>query len=73
MRLPWRRNLPVSRELAEARRRRAEAERQLASEHEHVVIPLRALLHERREKNHVMEAISLLIEDRARRENPGDG
>lgn len=56
MRLPWRRE--VSRELAEARRIRAETERKLDAEHEHVIIPLRDL----REKNHVSEAITLLIQ-----------
>lgn len=69
MRLPWRRKKAVSRELAEARRQRAEAEKRLASEREHVVIPLRKL----REKNHVSEAITMLIRYRAEQEGNGDG
>lgn len=60
MRLPWHRNQVASRELTEARRQRAEAEQKLASEREHVVIPLREL----REKNHVAEAIKILIQRR---------
>lgn len=58
MRLPWRTNREVSPELAEARRIRAETERKLQAEREHVVIPLRNL----REKNHVSEAITMLIQ-----------
>lgn len=69
MRLPWRRHQAVSRELAEARRQAAEAERKLAAEREHVIVPLREL----REKNHVSEAISMIIQHRAGREISGNG
>jgi F0F1-type ATP synthase membrane subunit b/b' len=59
MRLPWRkRERPVSRELAEARRQREMAEQQLADAREHVIIPLREL----REKNHIGQLISELIQ-----------
>jgi hypothetical protein len=47
-------------ELAEARRERVKAERSLAEAREHVIIPLREL----REKNHVNEAITMLIQRR---------
>jgi hypothetical protein len=68
--LPWRRReRPVSRELTEARRQRAEAECRLAEAREHVIVPLREL----REKNHVSEAISLIIQRRIERETPGNG
>lgn len=60
MRLPWRRKRQATSRLAEARRQRAEAERRLADAREHVIIPLRKL----REKNHVNEAITMLIQRR---------
>lgn len=57
MRLPWRTGRGPSPELAKVRRIRAETEQKLQAEREHVVIPLRNL----REKNHVSEAINMLI------------
>ena len=61
MRLPWHRSAKASSDLAEARRQREKAEERLADAREHVIIPLREL----REKNHVAEAITLLIQTRA--------
>ena len=58
MRLPWRTDKAVSPELAKARRVREETEKKLLAEREHVVIPLRNL----RAKNHVSEAINMLIQ-----------
>lgn len=58
MRFRWRISRAVSPELAEAREVRAETERKLQDEREHVVIPLRDL----RGKNHVSEAITMLIQ-----------
>ncbi len=67
MRLPWRASRKVSPGLAEARRVRIETERKLQAEREHVVIPLRNL----REKNHVSEAITMLIQgERPRGSHP---
>lgn len=60
MRLPWQKDRRVSAGLAEARRQAGVAERKLAAENEHVVIPLREL----REKNHVRDAIITLIQRR---------
>lgn len=60
MRLPWQRDRTVTAGLAEARRQAGVAERKLAAEREHVIIPLREL----REKNHVAEAIIMLIQRR---------
>lgn len=58
MRLWRRRERPVpTAGLTEARRERVAAERSLAEAREHVIIPLREL----RERNHVSEAISVLI------------
>lgn len=60
--LPWRsKKRPVPSSLADARRERQAAERRLADAREHVIIPLREL----REKNHVSEAITMLIQRRA--------
>jgi hypothetical protein len=52
--------------LAEVRRHRAAAERDLAEVREHVIIPLRKL----REEDHVSEAITMLIQRRAQQERP---
>ena len=60
MRLWWQRDRKVSAGLDEARRQALVAERKLATEREHVVIPLREL----REKNHVRDAIITLIQQR---------
>jgi hypothetical protein len=58
MRLWRRRDRPVETVgLKEARRERKTAEERLAKAREDVIIPL----HELREKNHVSEAISMLI------------
>lgn len=63
--LPWRKQeRPVSRALAEARQEREAAEERLADAREHVIIPLREL----REKNHVSEAITMLIQRRVQQE-----
>lgn len=59
MRLWWRRKPRP--ELIEARQERVKAERSLADAREHVIIPLREL----REKNHVSEAVTMLIQRRA--------
>lgn len=65
MRLPWRsKDRPVPRELSEARRERVNAEKRLAEAREHVIVPLREL----REKNHVSEAITMLIQQHVDRE-----
>jgi hypothetical protein len=63
MRLRWwrRDQRPASDSLAEARRQRAQAELRLAEARQQVIIPLREL----REKNHVSEAITMLIQRRA--------
>jgi hypothetical protein len=67
MRVPWRRKeRPVPQALAEARRQREAAEQRLADAREHVIVPLREL----REKNHVSEAITVLIQRRAAQERP---
>jgi hypothetical protein len=66
--LSWRKK-GASDGLTEARRQRAEAERRLASEHEHVVIPLREL----RKKNHVGEAITMLITSTRAAQDGSDG
>lgn len=58
MRFPWQRDRDVARGLAEARRQAARAETLLASEREHVIIPLSEL----RKRNHVAEAITVLIQ-----------
>jgi sulfur relay (sulfurtransferase) DsrC/TusE family protein len=58
MRLPWHWRAEARRNLAEAREQRETAERRLAEAHEHVILPLREL----REKNHVAEAITMLIQ-----------
>lgn len=61
MRLPWHRQpRPEPRELAEARKKREEAEQKLDEARKHVIIPLREL----RERNHVSEAITMLIQRR---------
>jgi hypothetical protein len=66
MQLPWRRKPRP--ELIEARRERVKAEQSLADAREHVIIPLREL----REKNHVSEAINMLISQRVARDS-GNG
>lgn len=67
MRLPWRRReRPAPHGLAEARAERKAAERRLADAREHVIVPLREL----REKNHVSEAIAMLIQRRVQQERP---
>jgi hypothetical protein len=64
MRFPWRawrrQQRPVPHALVEARQERAAAEIRLAEAREHVILPLREL----REKNHVAEAITMLIQRR---------
>lgn len=65
MRLWRRRERPAQTAgLTEARRERAVAEHRLAEAREHVIIPLREL----RERNHVAEAISVLIQQRIQQE-----
>lgn len=65
MRLWRRRDRPVPTSgLTEAQRERVAAERSLAEAREHVIIPLREL----RERNHVAEAISMLIQQRIQQE-----
>lgn len=67
MRLRWRRRArPVSPGLAEARAERLSAERRLTEARERVIVPLREL----REKNHVSEAIAMLIQRRVQQERP---
>jgi len=62
MRFWWRTNDSVgSPALSEAREAREEAEQRLAEARETVIIPLREL----RERNHVSEAINMLIQRRA--------
>jgi hypothetical protein len=62
MRFWWRmRGYPVSPALTEAREAREAAEQRLAEARENVIIPLREL----RERNHVSEAITMLIRRRA--------
>jgi hypothetical protein len=65
MRLPWHWRAEARRELADARAQREAAEEKLAEAREHVIIPLREL----REKNHVSEAIRVLIQ-RGAQERP---
>ena len=65
MRLPWHWRAEAGRDLAEARKQRETAERRLADAREHVILPLREL----REKNHVAEAITMLIQ-RGAQERP---
>lgn len=60
MRFPWHVGRRVPPELARIRRIRVETEEKLRSEREHVVIPLREL----RAKNHVADAITVLIQQR---------
>ena len=67
MRFPWRRK-EVPSALAEARRQRAAAERKLSEERREVLVPLREL----RERNHVSEAISMIIQRRAEQGSTGD-
>jgi len=62
MRFWWRTKDSVgSPALSEAREAREEAEQRLAEARETVIIPLREL----RERNHVSEAINMLIQRRA--------
>lgn len=64
MRFWWRtRDRPASPALNEAREAREAAEQRLAEARETVIIPLREL----RERNHVSEAINMLIQRRAGR------
>jgi hypothetical protein len=63
--VPWRRK-EVPRALAEVRRERASAERQLSEAQRDVIVPLREL----RERNHVADAITSLIQRRAEQERP---
>jgi hypothetical protein len=67
MRLPWRKQeRPVPGALAEVREQRFAAEQRLAEARKDVIIPLREL----REKNHVAEAITMLIQRRVQQEHP---
>jgi hypothetical protein len=61
MRLFWRKRAQVGNGLQQAVREREAAERRLAHDEQHVIIPLREL----RERNHVSEVISALIQRRA--------
>jgi hypothetical protein len=64
MRFWWRvRGGLLSPALSEAREAREEAEQRLAEARETVILPLREL----RERNHVSEAITMLIQQRADR------
>jgi len=64
MRFWWRtRDCPASPALTEAREAREEAEQRLAEARETVIIPLREL----RARNHVSEAITMMIQQRADR------
>jgi hypothetical protein len=63
MRFWWRlRGYPASPALTEAREAREVAEQRLAEARENVIIPLREL----RERNHVSEVITMLIQRRAK-------
>jgi hypothetical protein len=61
-----RRNRPPSPELVEVRARRKAAEHLLARDKDQIIIPLREI----RAKNHVIETITMLIQQRSQQDRP---